>query len=99
MEQLLQNEMKQKESKESYLHKQLRERDQRIEDIQEKPREMGQQWRQEEERDEIFQTQLKEKERRLKEEEGTYNIRLKDKDQQIEDLQKKLTEKEEREQR
>ena len=88
MEQLLQNEMTQKESKESYLHKQLRERDQRIEDIQEKLREMGQQWRQEEEREEIFQTQLREMERRLKEEEGTYNIWLKDKDKQIENLQK-----------
>ena len=60
---------------------------------------MGQQLRQEEEREEIFQTQLREMERRLKEEEGTYNIWLKDKDQQIENLQKKLTEKEEREQR
>ena len=48
---------------------------------------------------EIFQTQLKEMERRLKEEETTFNIRLKDKDQQIENLQKQLTEKEEREQR
>ena len=60
---------------------------------------MGQQLRQEEEREEIFQTQLREMERRLKEEEGTYNIWLKDKDKQIEDLQKKLTEKEEREPR
>ena len=49
--------------------------------------------------EEIFQTQLKEMERRLKEEETTFNIRLKDKDQQIENLQKQLTEKEEREQR
>ena len=86
MEQLLQNEMTHKESKESYLHKQLQGRDQYIEDIQEKLREMGQQLRQEEEREEIFQTQLKEMERRLKEEETTFKIRLKDKDQQIENL-------------
>ena len=43
MEQQLQNEMTHKESEESYLHKQLRERDQQIEDIQEKLQEMGQQ--------------------------------------------------------
>ena len=86
MEQQLQNEMTQKESKERYLHKQLRERDQRIEDIQEKLREMGQQLRQEEEREEIFQMQLKEMERRLKEEETAFKIRLKDKDQQMENL-------------
>ena len=35
--------MTHKESKESYLHKQLRERDQQIEDIQEKLQETGQQ--------------------------------------------------------
>ena len=43
MEQQLQNEMTHKELKESHLHKQLRERDQQIEDIQEKLQEMGQQ--------------------------------------------------------
>ena len=43
MEQHLQNEMTHKESEESYLHKQLRERVQQIEDIQEKLQEMGQQ--------------------------------------------------------
>ena len=43
MEQQLQNEMTHKESKESYLHKHLRERDQQIEDIQEKLQETGQQ--------------------------------------------------------
>ena len=43
--------------------------------------------------------QLKEMERRLKEEETAFKIRLKDKDQQIKNLQKQLTEKEEREQR
>ncbi|CAH3154434.1 unnamed protein product [Pocillopora meandrina] len=86
MEQQLQNEMTHKESKESYLHKQLRERVQQIEDIQEKLQEMGQQTQQVLN----FQRKLSRKELECTEkEEREENLRT-----HLEELQQQLREKE-----